>query len=265
MEWWWAAYLALGLFVGFFAGLLGIGGGLMIVTALVFMFTHQGFAADRVVHLALGTSLTTIVFTSLSSIRAHQRHGAVRWDIIRRVLVGLVAGTLLGTLFADALPSRYLAVFFTTFVYYSAAQMWLDMKPKASRQLPGPAGMTAAGVGIGVVSSLVGAGGGVISIPLMTLCNVPMRNAIGTSAALGLPIAIAGAAGYVITGLDQNQLPPLAFGYLYLPALIGIVLGTFFTVPYGARAAHSMPVPMLKKIFGVILFLLATKMLLTLF
>lgn len=144
-------------------------------------------------------------------------------------------------------------------------QMWLDMKPKASRQLPGPAGMTAAGVGIGVVSSLVGAGGGVISIPLMTSCNVPMRNAIGTSAALGLPIAIAGAAGYLITGLDQNQLPPLTFGYLYLPALIGIVLGTFFTVPYGARAAHSMPVPMLKKIFGVILFLLATKMLLTLF
>ena len=113
MEWWWAAYLVLGLFVGFFAGLLGIGGGLIIVTALVFMFTHQGFPGDRVVHLALGTSLTSIVFTSLSSIRAHQRHGAVRWDIIRRVVVGVVIGTLLGTLFADALPSRYLAIFFT--------------------------------------------------------------------------------------------------------------------------------------------------------
>jgi len=265
MDWWWAAYLSLGLFVGFFAGLLGIGGGLIIVTALVFMFTHQGFPADRVVHLALGTSLTSIVFTSLSSIRAHQRHGAVRWDIIRRVLVGVVTGTLVGTLFADAMPSRYLAIFFTAFVYYSAAQMWLDMKPKASRQLPGTAGMSVGGVGIGVISSLVGAGGGVISIPLMTLCNVPMRHAIGTSAALGLPIAIAGAIGYVITGLDQSQLPPLTFGYVYLPALIGLVVGTFFTVPYGAKAAHSLPVKTLKRVFGVILFAMATKMLLTLF
>jgi len=265
MDWWWAAYLALGLFVGFFAGLLGIGGGLIIVTALVFMFTHQGFPADRVVHLALGTSLTSIVFTSLSSIRAHQSRGAVRWDIIRRVLIGVVLGTLVGTLFADALPSRYLAIFFTAFVYYSAAQMWLDMKPKASRQLPGKMGMTAGGLGIGVISSLVGAGGGVISIPLMTLCNVPMRNAIGTSAALGLPIAIAGAVGYVITGLDLMHLPPLTIGYIYLPALAGIVVGTFFTVPYGAKAAHTLPVPSLKKIFGVILFLMATKMLWTLF
>lgn len=265
LDWWWAAYLGLGLFVGFFAGLLGIGGGLIIVTVLVFMFTHQGFPADRVVHLALGTSLTSIVFTSLSSIRAHQRHGAVRWDILRRALPGVVIGTLLGTLFADALPSRYLAIFFTAFVYYSAAQMWLDLKPKASRQLPGRAGTTAAALGIGVISSLVGAGGGVISIPLMTLCNVPMRNAIGTSAALGLPIAIAGAVGYVVTGLDRTGLPPLTVGYIYLPALIGIVIGTFFTVPYGARAAHTLPVPMLKKIFGIILFLMATKMLVGLF
>ena len=143
--------------------------------------------------------------------------------------------------------------------------MWLDMKPKASRQLPGTAGMSLGGMGIGVISSLVGAGGGVISIPLMTLCNVPMRNAIGTSAALGLPIAVAGAVGYVITGMDQSQLPPLTFGYVYLPALIGLVLGTFFTVPHGAKAAHTLPVKTLKKVFGVILFVMATKMLLTLF
>lgn len=265
MEWWWLAYLLLGLGVGFFAGLLGIGGGLIIVTALVFMFGLQGFWPDRVVHLALGTSITSIVFTSLSSVRAHQKHGAVRWDILRRALVGVVVGTLVGTVFADALPSRYLAIFFTAFVYYSAAQMWLDKKPKATRQLPGAAGMTGAALAIGLISSLVGAGGGVISIPLMTLCNVPMRNAIGTSAALGLPIAVAGTVGYIITGLDADHLPPLSIGYVYLPALIGIVLGTFVTVPYGARAAHTMPVPTLKKVFAVILFTLATKMLWTLF
>jgi uncharacterized membrane protein YfcA len=264
-DWWWLAYLLLGLGVGFFAGLLGIGGGLIIVTALVFMFGAQGLAPEHLVHVALGTSITSIVFTSLSSVRAHQQHDAVRWDILRRALFGIVTGTLLGTVFADALPSRYLAIFFTAFVYYSAVQMSLDRKPKATRQLPGTAGMNAAGFGIGVISSLVGAGGGVISIPLMTMCNVPMRNAIGTSAALGLPIAIAGSTGYILTGLDTEHLPPLSIGYVYLPALVGIVIGTFVTVPSGARAAHTLPVPVLKRVFAVILFLLATKMLWTLF
>jgi uncharacterized membrane protein YfcA len=264
-DWWWLAYLVLGLGVGFFAGLLGIGGGLIIVTALVFMLGAQGIAPEHLVHVALGTSITSIIFTSLSSVRAHNNHGAVRWDIVRRSLLGVVVGTLLGTVFADALPSRYLAIFFTAFVYYSAVQMWLNKKPKATRQLPGAAGMNTAGLGIGVISSLVGAGGGVISIPLMTLCNVPMRNAIGTSAALGLPIAIAGAVGYILTGLDAKHLPPLSIGYVYLPALVGIVIGTFVTVPSGARAAHTLPVPVLKRVFAVILFVLATKMLWTLF
>jgi uncharacterized membrane protein YfcA len=265
MEWWWLAYLALGLAVGFFAGLLGIGGGLMIVTALVFMFGAQGFPPDNLLHVALGTSITSIVFTSLSSVRAHQQHRAVRWDIVRRSLPGIVIGTLAGAVFAHALPSRYLAIFFTAFVYYSALQMLLNRRPKATRQLPGAVGMTAAGLSVGVLSSLVGAGGGVISIPLMTLCNVPMRNAIGTSAALGLPIAIAGAIGYVLTGLSEEHLPALTIGYVYLPALVGIVVGTFVTVPYGARAAHALPVHILKRVFAVILFLLATKMLWSLF
>jgi uncharacterized membrane protein YfcA len=264
-EAWWLAYLVLGLLVGFFAGLLGIGGGIIIVTMLVFMFGVQGFPADRIVHLALGTSMASIVFTSLSSVRAHHAYAAVRWDILRRAVPGVVIGTVLGTVLADALPSHYLAIFFTGFVYYSAAQMWLDLEPKPARALPGVAGMLAASVAIGAISSLVGAGGGVISIPLMILCNVSMRHAIGTSAALGLPIAIAGTAGYILTGLGQDHLPPLSLGYVYIPALIGLVIGTFVTVPYGARAAHRLPVPILKKIFGVIFFILATRMLLSLF
>lgn len=265
MDWWWLAYLLVGLAVGFFAGLLGIGGGLMIVTALVLMFGAQAFPPEHLLHVALGTSITTIVFTSLSSVRAHQKHDAVRWDILRRSLFGIVAGTLAGTLFADAMPSRYLAIFFTAFVYYSAVQMWIDRKPKVTRQLPGVAGITAAGLFIGFISSLVGAGGGVLTIPMMTMCNVPMRHAIGTSAALGLPIALAGAAGYILTGLNAEHLPPLSVGYVYIPALVGIVVGTFVTVPYGARVAHSLPVPVLKRVFAVILFLVATKMLWTLF
>jgi uncharacterized membrane protein YfcA len=262
---WWILYLLMGLFVGFFAGLLGIGGGLMLVTLMVYLFTLQGFPQDRLLHLALGTSITSIVFTSISGLRAHQKHGAVRWDILRTAAPGLVVGTLLGTLVADQLKSKYLAIFFVVFVYYSAVQMFANVKPKPTRQLPGKAGMTMVSVIVGTVSSLVGVGGGVMTIPLMSLFNVPMRQAIGTSAALGLPIAIAGTAGYIVTGLGKDHLPALSVGYVYLPALVGIVIGTFVTVPWGAKAAHSMPVTRLAKIFAVILFILATRMLWSLF
>lgn len=262
---WWIGYLLLGLFVGFFAGMLGIGGGMLLVPLLVFIFSAQHFPDDRVLHLALGTSLTTIVFTSLSSIRAHHMRGAVRWDIVRSAAAGLVVGTLFGAFVADRLDSRYLAVVFVIFVSYSATQMLLDVKPKPSRRLPGAAGMAGGSGVVGLISSLVGAGGGVVSIPLMVMCNVDMRNAVGTSAALGFPIALAGAVGYIFTGLGQDQLPSMSLGYVYLPALIGIVIGTFVTVPLGARLAHSMPVARLKRIFAFILFALATRMLWSVF
>ena len=262
---WWIVYLLMGLFVGFFAGLLGIGGGLILVTLMVYMFTVQGFPADRLLHLALGTSIASIVFTSISSLRAHHKHGAVRWDILRSAIPGLVLGTLFGTFVADQLKSKYLAIFFVIFVYYSAVQMFANVKPKPARQLPGNIGMTVVAIIVGIVSSLVGVGGGVMTIPLMSLCNVPMRQTIGTSAALGLPIAIAGTVGFVVTGLGKDHLPTLSVGYVYLPALVGIVTGTFVTVPWGAKAAHTLPVTTLKKIFAVILFILATKMLWSLF
>ncbi len=262
---WWIVYLLMGLFVGFFAGLLGIGGGLILVTLMVYMFTVQEFPADRLLHLALGTSIASIVFTSISSLRAHHKHGAVRWDILRIAVPGLIAGTLFGTFVADQMKSKYLAIFFVIFVYYSAVQMFANVKPKPTRQLPGKIGMTVVAIIVGIVSSLVGVGGGVMTIPLMSLCNVPMRQTIGTSAALGLPIAIAGTVGFIVTGLGKDHLPPLTVGYVYLPALIGIVIGTFVTVPWGAKAAHTLPVTTLKKIFAVILFILATKMLWSLF
>lgn len=262
---WWIVYLLMGLFVGFFAGLLGIGGGLILVTLMVYLFTVQGFPADRLLHLALGTSITSIVFTSISSLRAHHQHGAVRWDILRIAVPGLIVGTLLGTVVADLLKSKYLAIFFVIFVYYSAVQMFANIKPKPTRQLPGKVGMSIAAVIVGIVSSLVGVGGGVMTIPLMSLCNVPMRQAIGTSAALGLPIAVAGTVGYMVNGLGKDHLPALSVGYVYVPALVGIVVGTFITVPWGAKLAHTMPVTRLQKIFAVILFILATRMLWTLF
>lgn len=258
---WWIAYLLLGLFVGLFAGMLGIGGGMVLVPLLVFLFSAQDFPADRVLHLALGTSLTTIVFTSLSSIRAHHFRGAVRWDIFRSAAPGLVIGTLGGSLIADWLDARVLASVFVIFVSYSAIQMIMNTKPEPTRRLPGRVGMALGAAGIGVISSLVGAGGGVLSIPLMVMCNVQMRNAVGTSAALGFPISIAGAIGYAYTGFGNTDLPPMSLGYVYLPALAAIVIGTFITVPLGARLAHTMPVTLLKRIFAVLLFLLAGRML----
>jgi uncharacterized membrane protein YfcA len=250
----------MGLVAGFFAGLLGIGGGLILVSLMVFAFNAQGFPADRVMHLALGTSLATIVFTSIKSILAHHRHGAVRWDIVRHSAAGLVLGTLAGSAVADALRSRALAVVFTAFVVYSAVNMMLDIRPRPDRRLPGPAGLQIGAGLVGLASALVGAGGGFISIPLMSFCNVPMRQCVATSAALGLPIAVSGTLGFLIGGWGKDQLPALSLGYIYLPALVGIVAGTFITVPVGARLAHSIPVPRLKKVFAVILSIMAVKM-----
>jgi uncharacterized protein len=263
-EWWWLAYLALGLVIGFFAGMLGIGGGVIIVPLLVFLFTAQHFPEQRALHLALGTSLASIVFTNLSSVRAHHFRGGVRWDIVIAATPAVIAGTLLGTLLAAWMSSRYLAIIFTLFVFFSSLHMWSDRKPKPSRTLPGKLGLSTAGLLVGALCSLVGVGGGILVIPLLTICNVPLINAIGTSAALGLPISTGGALGYVVTGLNQPELPPLSLGYVYIPALVGLVVGSFITVPFGVHLAHSMPVLALKRIFSVILFALATKMLVSL-
>lgn len=262
---WWFAYLAVGLFVGFFAGLLGIGGGTLLVPLMVFLFTAQDFPVERILHLAIGTSLASIVFTSLSSIRAHHTRGAILWPTVRQSALFLVIGTFSGSFFAESLNPAVLAALFVLFAGYASAQLILDLKPKPTRNLPKSIGMAVGSGFIGVISSLVGIGGGVITIPLMVMHNIPMRNAIGTSAALGLPIALAGSLGYIWNGLGNTQLPEFSIGYVYLPALVGIVVGTFITVPLGAKLTHSMPVSRLKNIFAVILMILAIEMFLEIF
>ncbi|WP_371324109.1 sulfite exporter TauE/SafE family protein [Dechloromonas sp. ZY10] len=262
---WLLAYLALGAFVGFFAGLLGVGGGGIMVPVLTTMFAAQAFPREHMVHLALGTSMAAIVLTSLSSMRAHHAHGAVRWDIVKGIAPGVLFGTFAGTFVAAAAPTRPLAIFFGAFMAYVSLQMILNVKPKPSRELPGSGGLTAVGTGIGVISALVAIGGGSLSVPFMTWCNVKMQNAIGTSAAIGLPIALAGAAGYLINGWSTEGLPEWSVGYVYLPALILISAVSTFTAPLGARLAHRLPVATLKKIFAGVLILLSAKMLHTVF
>ncbi len=243
------------------AGLLGVGGGLVIVPLLVLLFTRQAFPASSLMHLALGTSMASIVFTSISSFRAHERRGAVDWSIVRRVTPGILAGTFAGTWVAARLSTHLLKALFTGFLYFVAVQMLLDRRPKPSREIPGCAGTSGVGAAIGVVSSLVGIGGGSLSVPFMTWCNVPVHRAIGTSAAIGLPIALAGAAGYVINGLGAADLPPGAFGFVHLPALAGIVAASVATAPFGARLAHRLPVAQLKRVFAALLLAMGTRLL----
>mgnify|MGYP001388238315 CR=1 FL=1 len=261
MTLWLLSYVMLGLASGFIAGLFGVGGGLTIVPILLLLFQAQGFPDAQIMHLALGTAMATIVVTSISSMRAHHRQGGVRWDIFRSMAPGLVGGTLLGSLFASRVPTDAMAMAFTVIVYWAALQMLLDIKPKPTRQLPGSGGLLGVGGLIGGVSSLVAAGGGFLSVPFMVLCNVPIRQAVGTSAALGFPIAAAGVVGYIAGGWGVADLPGPHLGFVYLPAFVGVVVSTVFMAPVGARMAHRLPVKQLKRAFGVMLALLASKML----
>lgn len=259
---WHAAYLVLGTIAGFLAGLFGVGGGLVMVPVLLLLFDAQQFPAAHVMHLALGTSMATILFTSLSSMRKHHQHGAVNWRVVRDITPGILVGTGIGALLASSVPTRGLGIFFTLFVYFAAAQILLGVRPHASRQLPGMAGMTLTGILTGWLSSLVSIGGGTIVVPFLVWCNVPLRHAIGTSAAIGFPVAVGGTIGYVATGMNSPLLPAYSLGFVYLPAVLWVALASVLTAPLGARAAHHMKVGLLRKLFALLLLALATKLLL---
>ncbi|MBK9701950.1 MAG: sulfite exporter TauE/SafE family protein [Betaproteobacteria bacterium] len=254
-------FVALGCVVGFLAGLLGIGGGMTMVPILTIIFTRIAFPAAHVVHMAVATSTATIIFTAISSAREHHRHGAVLWPVVAGLAPGIIAGSLFGPQVVRGMSTSALALFFGVVVAFSATQMLLDKKPKPSRELPGKLGMFGVGGAIGLVSSMVGAGGGFMSVPFMAWCNVRIHNAVATSAALGLPIAIAGTVGFVIAGLGAQDMPRYSLGYIYLPALVSIVAASMLTAPIGARTAHRWPVKKLKRAFALLLYVLAAYML----
>lgn len=258
-------YLLVGAFVGILAGLLGVGGGLVLVPILAYTYTLQHFPYEHIMHLALGTSLASIIFTSISSLTAHNRLGAVRWDIFWQIVLGVLIGTFLGSCVASKMSTAFLSIFFVIFLYYVAFQMLLDRKPNPSRQLPEKFGMFGVGNVIGAVSSFVGIGGGALSVPFMIWCNVPTHHAIGTSAAIGLPIAISGTLGYVYSGMYASQLPDWSVGFVYAPAFLGIVSASVLTAPFGAKIAHRLPVKRLKQVFAVLLTIMGTRVLYGLF
>ncbi len=255
-------YILIGAFVGFVAGLFGIGGGTTQVPLLLMIFKAQGFSEKHVMHLALGTSMASIFFTSLSSMRAHHSKGAVRWDIFKGMSPGLLLGTFSGSFFAGYISSWGLKIFFVIIMYFAAFQIISNFRPKAKTKLPGKLGLFIVGLIIGAISSLAAAGGGFLTVPFMLYCNVIIYEAVGTSAALGFPIALAGFLGYVISGLNAIELPKYSLGYVYLPALLAIVSRSILTAPKGANLAHRLPVLKLRRLFGIFLAILATKILL---
>ena len=258
-----ALYLALGALAGTVAGLFGIGGGLIIVPVLMFSFGLQGINPGIIPHLAVGTSLATILFTSLSSIRSHHRHGAVRWDLFRRMAPGIVFGALLGAWTASLMSGQTLELVIGIFVILVGLKMFFQVDPKPGRDVPGKAGLGIAGGGIGWASAIFGIGGGTLTVPYLSWCNVRMQEAVGTSAACGLPIALAGALGNVWTGWQDPALPELSTGFIYLPALIGIILTSVVFARVGANLAHRLNARILKRTFSIMLLLVGLRFLLS--
>lgn len=254
-------FLALGAFVGFMAGLLGIGGGFTMVPVLVEVFSSQGFAREHIVPMAIGTSAGTIVFTAFSSARAHHAKGAVDWDVVKAMSAGIVVGSLVGPQIASALPPALMAAVFGAFIWWGAWRMLRNRPTVADRQLPGAVGLTAMGALIGVVAGMVGTGGAFLAVPFMTRCNVKLHTAVATSAAIGIPVAIAATIGFMFAGWGKPGLPPYAVGYVYLPALVGIVITSTLLAPVGARVAHALPVAKLRFVFSAMLFCLGAYML----
>ena len=256
-----AAFLALGAVVGFLAGLLGIGGGMTMVPLLTFIFTREGLPPEHVVHIAIATATATILFTSTASVREHQRHHAILWPVVYGLAPGLIVGSLFGPLIVGTMSTAVLSGFFGAFVAAAATNIWIDRQPKPTHRLPGRGGLIAVGAVISVIASMVGAGGAFMTVPFMAACNVPMRNCVATSAAIGLPVAATASAGFVFTGRREAGLPPHTLGYVHVPALLVIVAASIVSAPFGARAAHRWPVKVLKRVFAIVLYALAGYML----
>ena len=260
MDYIWLAYPLLGCVVGFLAGLLGIGGGLLTVPVLLMILEAQGYSHPELHKIALATSTTAISFTAFSSMRSHWKHNNVNWSVVKRLLPGILVGTLIGAQSVRYLPVTPLRVVFVAFTFYTAYSMLAGRQPKPSRTFPSNPIMFLVGNLIGTISTLISAGGGFISVPFMLWCNINARLALGTSAALGFPIALGAVVAYLLTGFSLTGLPPMTFAYIYGPAVLGIVVTSALFAPLGAKMAQRWDVLTLKKIFAGLLIVLGLQM-----
>jgi uncharacterized membrane protein YfcA len=246
-------YLLLGAGAGVLAGLFGVGGGIIIVPALVYSFTLQGFDPSILTHLAIGTSLATIIFTSINAVREHHRLGAVRWAIFIWMTVGILVGAGVGALTAKAIAGPHLQKIIGVFAVLVALQLFAELKPKASRGVPGKVGLTLAGTVLGWASAIFGIGGGSLTVPFLVWRSVPMQQAVATSSACGFPIAVASALSFMVLGWHDPRLPAHSVGFIYLPALLGIALTSMIFARFGARLAHKLSPRLLKRMFAALL------------
>lgn len=249
-------FVVIGALAGFTAGLFGVGGGVIIVPILYVVFTQMGYASDVIMHMALGTSLATITVTSISSALAHHRNGAVMWPIFRNLAPALVIGSFLGAGIAGLLTGANLQLIIGAFVIWVAYKMMFGAKRVADQRsvLPSAFKQFCAGTGIGLASAIFGIGGGSLTVPYLNHYGVVMQRAVGTSAACGLPIAIAGAFGFMFFGMKGQARIPNSIGFVHIYAFLGISIMSFFTAKLGAKAAHKLSPLMLKRCFSVLLF-----------
>ena len=254
-------YLLVGSAAGLLAGLFGIGGGLVIVPVLVITFGLMGISETVSTHMALATSLTTIIFTSLSSVKEHHSHGAVDWMLVRWIGSGIIIGTALGVFLLADVAGDNLQLAIGVFALLMAAKMAFNINPGANRQVPATPGLIASGSLIGFGSAWFGIGGGSFTVPFLTWVNVPMKRAVATAAACGLPIALTGAVSNIVTGWDHVDLPEWTAGFVYWPAVLGIALTSVPCAKVGAKLAHKLDAQLLKRGFALLLLIVGLKFL----
>lgn len=254
----WLLYPMLGIVAGLLAGLLGVGGGLVLVAALALILPAQGVPADAAMHAALATSLTSVIVTAAASARAHHKRGSVAWAIALWLLPGLLFGGWLGSLVATRLSGDSLRVFVIGYCLLAAVQLMIDW-PKArlaATNAHGDLGLSLIGIAIGAVSALVGIGGGSMTVPVLIWRGLPPVRAIGTSSACGVAIGLAAASGYALNA-SVAGMPPGSWGYVYFPAAVGITVTSLLAAPYGAALAHYVSGTTLKRIFAGFLVAMA--------
>ncbi|BAZ92862.1 putative permease [Thiohalobacter thiocyanaticus] len=257
----WLIYPLTGALAGLLAGLFGLGGGLVMVPALLWIFDLQGFAPAHLMHLAVGTSLAAIVFTGTASAQAHLRRGAVDMRLAGWLTLGILLGAALGSVLAGRLEGETLRALFGGFLILVATKLALELQPGTAVTAPRPLLLLPAGGGIGALSVLLGIGGGTLTVPLLLWLGAAMTTAVGTAAACGVPIALAGTLGFVLIGRDAAGLPPASLGYVYWPAVLGLVLLSIPGARLGAVLAHRLPARRLRRLFALVLILVGVHML----
>lgn len=254
-------YLLIGAFAGSMSGLLGVGGGLVVVPALVLVFRHLGMPPAYLMHMAAGTSLAIMIVTTFSALLAHLGKQASVWPILQRLLPGVVIGTIVGALLADQLASHVLRIVLGVFILIVGMRVALLVKPKPQRTLPGRWGLWGVAFFIGAKSGLLGIGGGAVTVPFLTRCNVPLRDTMGISVAVGFVVSVVGTLSFLATGLNEPHLPPWSTGYVYWPGFLGVALATPIFAAFGTRMAYRLPTHLLKRIFGVFLWMVGLHLL----